>query len=772
MSNSTRDRWLALNYAAIILVSAFLLFQVQPLVTKHILPWFGGSPAVWTVCILFFQVVLLAGYVYVHVSQMWLRPAQQVVVQLAIIVAAAMLLGVLPEKRWQPREPGDPIEQILVMLVVSVGLPFFVLATTAPLVQAWFARSFPDCVPYRLYALSNLGSLLALLSYPFFFERAFDLKQQARLWSWGFVVYGVLCGIAGAWLWREDRRRVSLKRVKDAGQGELNVSEPGERDSRISASLVEPLDSPTWRQRVLWLLLPAFATVALLATTNHVCTDVATVPLLWVVPLALYLLTFIIAFDHPRWYRRTLLAALTIAAIYGAALASRTSFGWVDLYEFGMTGRLMQMMSERFSPAETPRFHIDFLTFVALNLAAMFGFCMLCHGELVRQRPHPRHLTSFYLMIAAGGVLGGVAVTLVAPHLFRTFFEWQLFMFFGAIWAIALVLHKLVQAAFPSESNASTPLRAGTLPLITLVVVLVPTSLVLLDLVEYLQVLDSGILFRERNFFGTLAVREKNTSKPKDSSVFLYHGIIAHGSQFTEPSRRGQPTTYYSTVSGVGRTLNFFRRHFELGGLRIGVVGLGTGTVAAYVGGGDTATFYEINPGVIQLTESGRWFTYLQDCQARGGKYAIKLGDARITLERELDAGRDERFHVLVLDAFSGDAIPIHLLTAEAFDTYARYLTTPAAGGVDGALVVHVSNRYLDLEPVVRGAAQRLGLPMATVHSPREPNHGIYEAEWIVLTKNASLQAELKPFANTPDEPAKPAVVWTDERSNLLDVVK
>jgi hypothetical protein len=519
-------------------------------------------------------------------------------------------------------------------------------------------------------------------------------------------------------------------------------------------------------------LLPAFATVALLATTNHACADVATVPLLWVVPLALYLLTFIIAFDHPRWYRRTLLAALTLVAIYGAAVASRTGFGWVELYDCGMTGRLFRMTAERFLPPESPRFHVDFLTFVALNLAAMFGFCMLCHGELVRQRPQPRHLTSFYLMIAAGGVLGGVAVTLVAPHIFRTYFEWQLFMFFGSIWAIALILHKLVQATFPSEPTASAPRRAGTLPLVALVVLLLPASLVLLDLVEYLQVLDGGIQVRVRNFFGTLAVREKDADDPPSSTMFLYHGVIAHGSQYTDPSRRGLPTTYYSTVSGVGRTLNFFRRHPELGSLRVGVVGLGTGTVAAYIGGGDSVAFYEINPAVIDLTESGRWFTYLQDCRTRGGKYEIKLGDARITLQRELHTGRPQRFQVLVLDAFSGDAIPIHLLTVEAFDTYLRHLSTSAADGVEGALVVHVSNRYLDLEPVVRGAAERFGVPMVCLHSPRDPDHGIYEAEWIVLTRNEPLLEALAPFAITSDEPAQPAILWTDDRSNLLDVVK
>lgn len=418
-------------------------------------------------------------------------------------------------------------------------------------------------------------------------------------------------------------------------------------------------------------------------------------------------------------------------------------------------------------------FHIGYYGALFWNFAAMFGVCMLCHGEVVRQRPHPRYLTSFYLMIAAGGVLGGVLVSLVAPRVFNTYFEWPLFMFFGFIWAVAIVLQKLVHAAFPGDAVALAARRFSALPLIVLVVLLLPASLVMLDLVEYLHVSDKGVHMRERNFFGALTIREKNDADhPERDSMFLYHGIIAHGSQFTSSERRGQPTTYYSTVSGVGRTLNFFRRQPEVGSLRVGVVGLGTGTVASYISGGDSIAFYEINPAVVELAEGGRWFSYLQDARARGGKCEIKLGDARIKLEQELQPPGPRRFHVLALDAFSGDAIPIHLLTAEAFDTYVRHLSTSVDDGVDGALALHISNRYLDLEPVVRAMAAKFGFGMATIHSPGDTDRVLYEAQWVVLTRNETLLKTLAPFAADAQESMKPPLLWTDDRNNLFDVLK
>ena len=530
---------------------------------------------------------------------------------------------------------------------------------------------------------------------------------------------------------------------------------------------------------MLWLLLPAFASVTLLATTNHVCTDVAVVPFLWVVPLALYLVTFIVAFDHPRWYRPTLIAAGTLAAIYGAAMVAHNGIGTIDLYDCASTGRLGRMVHQAMIAAvadasdaapTSPQFSVSFRQFLALNLAAMFGICLLCHGELARQRPHPRHLTSYYLALAAGGALGGVAVTLVAPQLFKTYLEWRIVMLVGAIAAITQLLYATLGRG--DDSSMPTGRAFTRWKVVLLVVLLAPTTLVLVDLVEYLNSSNVGVVYRERDFFGTLVIRERNAGDPKSRQLVLQHGVTTHGTQFTDLSRRGIPTSYYSTPSGVGRTLNFFRELPDFSSLKVGAVGLGTGTLAAYVGEGDSIRFYDVNPAVVEIAASGRWFHYLPDCRARGGKYEIKLGDARLSLQRELREPDPPRYHVLVLDAFSGDAVPAHLLTEEAFASYLEHLTTTDEDGVEGALAVHISNRYLNLDPVVRGAAERFGLQSVLIHNSRNPAYSVYGADWVILTNNQSLLAALTPHAAPASERQRPAILWTDARSNLFDVLK
>lgn len=759
MFTSARDWWLAITFAATTVLSAFLLFQIQPLLGKHILPWFGGSPAVWTTCLLFFQTVLFAGYLYAHLSERWLRSWPQALLHVGLLVAAIALLRILPDPSWEPHDSYHPAARILLILTVSIGLPYFVLAATAPLVQVWFARSFPNRAPYRLYALSNLGSLLALLSYPLLFERMFDLPQQAGLWSAGFVSFAALCAYAAARSW--------------------HCIQPTDGE----AMLGEPVPLPNGTQRALWLGLPACAAVTLLATTNHVCTDVAVMPLLWVVPLALYLITFIIAFDHPRWYRPTLIALLTLAAIYGTALVQRHGLGWIELYQCGTTGQCIHLACDAYtywttggnsSPPESPQFHIGVLPFLFLNFAALFGICLLCHGELARRRPHPRFLTSYYLMIAAGGALGAVAVTLLAPLVFQTFVEWHLGMLVAGIAALALILRAPVNRDVGRDAETA-PSRVAWLPTLALVLLLVPVAFVLLDLVEYLHAPMRGIRWQQRNFFGTLTIREHHPDQPEIRNFVLLHGTTVHGSQFTAPDRRGEPTTYYSTSSGVGRTLNFFQHNQKVGGLRVGAVGLGTGTLAAYAGEGDSICFYEIDPAVVDIATSGRWFTYLADCQARGARCEIKLGDARLTLQGERQQRQPPRYHVLVLDAFSGDAVPTHLLTAEAFEIYLAHLSTagePASTAADGAIAVHVSNRYVDLERVVRGAAEHFGLRAVRIHSPRNASQSLNSAEWIVLTRNESLLQDLASHARPPATPENLAILWTDAHSNLFDVLK
>lgn len=758
MDRAARIRlWQATCFAVTVFTSAFLLFQIQPLVSKRILPWFGGSPAVWTTCLLFFQVVLLAGYAYAHVGTAWLRPKQFAALHMSLVVAAVLISAVLPSQPSDVSTLRDPVEDILLMLVGSIGLPYFVLSASGPLLQAWFAQVFPGRIPYRLYALSNLGSLAALLSYPVLFEPRWNLPQQAQIWKGGFIAFAALTGAtAMLWTYRAPARQEAMS-------------------DRPAASRPRRTDS------VFWLLWPACAASALMATTNHVCTDVAAVPFLWVVPLALYLLTFVIAFDHPRWHRPFLTAVCTLIAIYGSALASQKGVGSVDLYDCGMTGRCARLVVELLqhtsasgavSPPTGPHVYVGFLVYLAVNFAAMFGICLLCHGEVARRRPEPRYLTSFYLMIAAGGALGGVAVALVAPRAFATIVEWKLTIFAATIATIAAILQRLVNLVEGVAASPAKGPRSTLAPRVTLVILLLPVSLILLDVVEYLYSPKKDVLWEQRNFFGALTVRERDANDAKKHSFVLLHGVTVHGSQFAQPERRGQPTTYYSTVSGVGRTLNFFRSRRPQDGLKIGDVGLGVGTLAAYAGKDDLICFYEIDPDVVELAANGRWFTYLADCRARGAQCDVQLGDGRLTLLRERGESNPIRYHVLVLDAFSGDAVPVHLLTTEAFEVYASRMTTAVADGEEGALAVNISNRYLDLEPVVRGAAERIGMTPLCIRSPQVVEQSIDSAAWVIVSRNTVLLRELEPFALAGGQPTKPAVVWTDSHSSLFDALE
>ncbi len=782
MNTSLRDRVLAIVYALTIFGSAFLLFQIQPLVSKHILPWFGGTPAVWTTCMLFFQMLLFAGYAYAHASQAWLRPRQQAAVHLSILLLAAalVLLRVLPGPGWKPTETYHPVWQILLLLVLTIGMPYFVLATTGPLIQAWFARSFPGRSPYRLYALSNGGSLLALLSYPILFERWFDLSRQATLWAAGFVAFVLLCGYAAVRL-----RASTLDNQDDVAAANpptpalptpAREKATSPKDFGTPSSprdVVRESKKPSLFQCAVWLILPGFASVVLLATTNHVCADVAVVPYLWIIPLSLYLITFIIAFDQPFWYRPIATVVFTLVTIYGVGLVHKQGFiDPVSVFD-GPSFRWIRATLEDWklldSTALSQTIDVTFLGFLTLNFAAMFGICMLCHGELARRKPDPKHLTLYYLMIAAGGALGGIAVTIVAPLVFNTYFEWEASVFLGSLLAIGVALRVIIDAAF-SDSDWSIAARVALLLPLTLAIAL-PATIETIDLHTFLEPSSDGVKLAVRNFFGALTVRERDPGDLQNAMLVLRHGAITHGSQFTDPSRRGTATTYYGAPTGVGRTLEYFRTADLPAGMQVGAVGLGTGTLAAYVGNGDAITFYEINPAVIAITEPGHWFTYLQDAKQRGAKYEIKLGDARLTLEREIAAGDPPRYHVLVIDAFSGDAIPAHLLTAEAFDVYVQHLAKPDTDGAYGALAVHISNRYLDLDPLVRGAAERFNLLSARLENNSEPSENLSSSTWIILSRNERLIGALRPHASTLEKP-RPPILWTDQWSNLFDVLK
>ena len=690
------SRWSMAAFGVTILLSAFLLFQVQPMVSKAILPWFGGCPAVWTTCMLFFQTALFGGYVYAHLLQRWLAPRQQVLVHLLVVVAAMAMLPIAPGAASKPTDISSPTWRILLLLTTTVGLPYFALSATSPLVQAWFSRSRPGRSPYRLYALSNIGSLVALLSYPFFFEPALALRQQSVLWSGAFVLYGALCLASLACLWQLRHRQVS----------------PTQDDCATSDAAAGP---PTWFDRIPWIALPACASLMLLAATHHICQDVAVVPFLWILPLTLYLLSFIITFDHERWYVRpawTLIALLALLAVSGTDYLKKAG------------GHDPMTLSQE----------------VALCSLALFGVCMVCHGEVARLKPDPRHLTEFYLLIAAGGALGGLFVGIVAPQIFSSYLEWQIGMAASAILAAGLLV-------VPGPGGWRRWFRY---------VVFAPLAVAGLWHLTYWEAYNpGGPLLQSRNFFGVVSVLEEYPDDPESRTYVLMNGRIRHGCQFTDPDKRHWPTSYYGEDSGVGLAITYFQ---GLGNVRVGAIGLGTGTLAAYAKPGDSFRFYEINPEVLRIASDGKYFTYLKDCR---GDSEVVMGDARLSLEAE----PSQNFHVIVLDAFSGDAIPTHLLTREAFQLYRRHLAS------DGIIAVHISNRHLLLGPVVREIAKDCGMNISRISAAEDPSRSLDNNEWVLVTQNDDfLQKHPSTDAHSDDDNLA-VPLWTDDYSNLFQIL-
>ena len=665
-------------HACTIFLSAFLLFQLQPLIAKIILPWFGGSAAVWTTCMLFFQVTLLLGYLYAHWTTERLQPRVQVGLHVALLAASLLLLPVIPAASWKPSGADDPALRILGLLAATVGLPYFMLSTTGPLIQAWHVRKHQGAFPYRLYALSNLGSMLALLSYPVLMEPYVATRAQARLWSWGYAAFAALV-LAAA---------LAVRKL------------PAAAHQAAAASAAPP---PAWRTRLIWMLLPACASALLLAVTNHMTQNVAAIPFLWVLPLCLYLLSFIICFDREAWYRRAWFLvplALTMA---------------------GMAYALLDVENVTIKPL------------ILLFSAGLFCGCMVCHGELVRLKPHPRHLTSFYLMISLGGALGGLFVGLVAPYLFQGEYELP----------IILALCTVLAALLGTQRRVRSPLAW---------IAYAAAAGIIVTLGLGVRTAVKGCQLRVRNFYGCLRVMDEGTGD--DAIRTLMHGAIDHGEQYLAPARSRWATTYYGPRTGIGLAI----RSLDGPGRHMGFVGLGAGTLASYGRAGDSYRFYEINPLVEQV--AGTEFRFLRESQAT---VTCALGDARLSLEREPSQG----FDLLAVDAFSGDSIPVHLLTREAFALYFRHLKA------DGILAFHISNRYLDLDPVVERAAQSMGKATLLVDSEDDDDTDVFGATWVLVTRDpARLRAPLFKGIGSSRGLRRPFRIWTDDYSNLFKVLR
>ncbi|MDP7009995.1 MAG: hypothetical protein QF685_01330 [Verrucomicrobiota bacterium] len=834
-----------LLFAITIFWGAFLLFLVQPLIGKYILPWFGGTPGVWTTCLLFFQCLLLGGYSYAHCLNYFLPMRKQVMVHgvllmlvggLMLLLAILMLLGVRPIEWLQPEAgaaAGNPTLSILMVLFLSIGLPYLVLSATGPLIQAWFAKACPGESPYRLYALSNVGSLLALMGFPFVVEPLISRTLQVNLWAFGMVIYALVCGYL-VWLLRS----VPEKEVNDKEESTEEV------ESRLRRGAI-------W---FFWLALPACGTSLLMSTTNKMCQDVAVVPFLWVLPLALYLVTFIISFDSPRWYVREIYAPLLIVC-------------WVGVVWVMKEGVDVHIMWQ-----------------VVLYCVALFVSCMVCHGELYRLRPEHARLTQYYLGISAGGAMGGFFVAVLAPMIFTGYWEYHIslwvggFLFllvqvlrrerwvlgkwhvrcvlavcWGAVcmamfkytsffgwsariaitfvpllggWWITSVILKHwwhgrqatelmeIKSAFAGMVLALATLLWGigmvgafhkdfsfaaawreltpglwlalALLLLNLFVwqsvrrweglkigwawcflLLVPALFVLgFGLKKQATETQKGAMYVDRNFYGTIKISQYTDSNGSPYRLLL-NGRITHGYQYEETEICNRITTYYTEESGAGLAIELTPKLNK----RVGVVGMGVGTIAGYARKGDVYRFYDINPLVEKMSsDEEALFTFRINAVDRDAMVDVKLGDARLTMERELSQGERQNYDALILDAFSSDSIPVHLLTKESMELYEKHMNP------EGVIAIHISNRYLDLEPVVRQLAKETNYPMVVTECYSGEDDGedwVYACTWILLTRNEGILHELEESGYVRLDLAlqEDLPLWTDDYASIFRIM-
>jgi hypothetical protein len=677
-------------YGLTMFVSAGLLFLVQPMIARMVLPLLGGAPAVWTTCMLFFQMLLLAGYAYADLAPRFLGVRRHALLHLVFILVPLFFLPIQLNGRTPPASAENPVPWLLLTLGLASGLPFFVLATQAPLLQRWFAATTHRAAgdPYFLYAASNVGSLLALLSYPVLMEPWLRLAEQARLWALGYG--GLVFLVAGCvfLVWRD----------------------PAESNAPSS---LETAESLSWGRRLRWLALAFVPSSLMLGVTTYVTTDISPIPLLWIVPLTLYLLSFVLAFSRlpANFYRSCAILLAVLVAMLLAVQIDRV--GW-----FHITWHL----------------ELSHAQLISLHLLAFFIAALVCHGDLAHLRPSTAGLTQYYLVIALGGMLGGFFNSIVAPHVFDRIIEYPLL--FGAVCLLCPDVLTSRAAAPPQRRALITVwLLYGILTAICFGVQTTGPS---------------GLETRRvRNFFGTLVATHDQAN---DVSV-LAHGTTIHGVQnLSSPSSRSEPLTYFTRSSGIGRV-------FEALGDRprtVGVVGLGAGTVACYARPGQRWIFYEINPAVARLARDPSYFTYLDDAESRGAEVQVVLGDGRLSIESS-----PTRHDVLIIDAFSSDAIPVHLLTREALQIYLGKLSA------HGLLVFHITNGFVDLTPVLADLARTLGL-LSLFYSHEEANCVSW---WMVLTRDKN---DLGPLAYEPRwrrfRGSATARAWTDDFSNLYSV--
>ncbi|HET9284688.1 MAG TPA: fused MFS/spermidine synthase [Candidatus Angelobacter sp.] len=688
----------AFLYAAAIFLSSSLLFLVEPMAGKRLLPLLGGSAAVWITCLVFFQTALLLGYLCAHWIATRLRSRAQAVVYVLLLVISLVQVA----RNLNPHLHSStlhPIISVLSMLTVLIGLPFLALSATNPLLQAWYSRAAAKASdgagklsspapPYRLFALSNFGSLVALIIYPVLVEPYFSLRVQTLAWSAGFLIFVVVCGTISF-----SKNLIASSKQVTAPEQNVQPADPGEDSNQ----------PPTPREQTLWLLMAACGALLLSAVTNHLSQNIAAIPLLWILPLTIYLLTFVIAFNGGLYFRWPTVCLLAIAL---GSVACRI----IDL--------------DKQTPIKIS---------IPLFCIALFIACLFCHGELYRRRPSPRYTTQYYLLIAAGGALGSMFVGVLAPFIFVGSYEMAWSLVYTAALAAVLLWrsHWLWTLAWS-----------------------IVTAAMLVVVVLQVRAYGENTIVQVRSFYGTMRVQQETTDEGEMYRT-LVHGTIQHGTQyFGDDEDRTSPTTYYVHNAGIGLALDWCCNGKPR---RVGVVGLGAGTLAAYGKPGDVFRFYEIDPRVETIARNA--FTYLRESKA---KIELVEGDARLSMEAE----PAEHYDVIAVDAFSGDAIPVHLLTAEALRLYQRHLRP---GGI---LAFHISNSFLDLAPVVKAEAEHAGLPAVLV-STSDDDYGGYAADWVLITRN-QVFLSLPAVKDTAEGiETKPGLrLWTDDYSSLLPILK
>ncbi len=692
-------------YIISIFLSAFLIFQIQPLIGKMILPWFGGSSSVWSTAMMFFQVLLTGGYTYAF----WLiertsirnqRKIHTAVLGISLLILAVMAFllptPITPGSAWEPVGTQNPIWNILLLLTVLIGLPFFILASNSTLIQAWYNRAHPQRSFYWLYALSNVGSLIALVTYPLVFERVYSLQVQAWIWTAGYVLFALFTGFM-----------ISL--IKSREDQEVHQAN--------HLNMEEGLETPPKMHQFMWISLSATGSILLLATTSQITQEIAPIPLLWVVPLAVYLLTFVLSFSGEGRYHRPLFTLLL-------------ALGSIGMYHV----------------VKETRF--DFYTKIGILIFFLFSACMVAHGELYRLRPQASYLSRFYLLVSVGGALGGITVNLIAPVIFDGYWE----IYLG--WVLILV--QLLALVFVRQTETlKRPLRIGHD-----LTVGVHAVLVLYFSITTIFNLSKILEYQGRNFYGV----SKVYLDTKREAYRYIHGSTIHGFQFIAPDERDTPTSYFWARSGIAIII---RNHPRFGQeMNVGVLGLGIGTLASYGRPGDHYRFYEINPEVIELAEGkGGYFSFLADSSA---DISVVIGDARLSLEKELTQGQNHHFDLLVMDAFSSDSVPVHLITREAFETYLEHLAP------DGVIAVNITNYFLDLQPVIWQLGQEFGLKAIVISSSvPQDNLAGYNSKWMFLARDSSLFSfpEIAEVADQLEGYNTDIRLWTDDYNNLIQII-